>query len=315
MAAVRYYDLNSLPPIWGREEKQEWVIEGFIPKNAITVLTGATGSGKSSVMLAAAAAVAAGEPFLGRTTTQTKVLFVDRENPLYVYLERFARFEIKPTDQINFWGTWNVELEPQGPDYTGIIKYVEEHHPLVVFDSLVAFHPESEQDASETRRYMQLFRNLASKGASVVVIHHTGKSTEGQSKFYRGSSDIPANADAGWLLEQEAGAGGKRLQKMLLTCYKSREGVLGKLHFGIEGTKFVAHEFLTDDNPIYKMIDVFLADHPNSNVSQIAAAFPDTTRDKLDKALGLGHSKGRYSRVRGLNNALIYSLSNTPVAQ
>ena len=141
MTTVKYYDLNSLPAIWGDEDKQEWVIEGFIPKNAITVLTGATGSGKSSVMLAAADAVANGEPFLGHQSHQTKVLFLDRENPKYVYLERFQRFDIKPNDNLLFWGIWDTELEPQGPDYIGIEAFVEEHHPLLIFDSLIAFHP------------------------------------------------------------------------------------------------------------------------------------------------------------------------------
>ena len=59
---------------------------------------------------------------------------------------------------------------------------------VIIFDSLVAFHPGSEQDSKRDWKYMDGFRSLASAGATVIVIHHSGKS-EG-SKEYRGSSDI-----------------------------------------------------------------------------------------------------------------------------
>jgi hypothetical protein len=303
MSTLKYYDLNSLPDIWDREDKQEWVVEGFIPKNAVTVLTGATGSGKSTVALAVANAVAQGEPFLDHKTEQSMVLFVDRENPLYVYTERFDRLSIEKTPNIKFWGIWDSDLEPQGPDYIGIEKFIEEHHPLIFFDSLVAFHPESEQDASETRRYMHLFRKLAGKGCSVVIIHHVGKSTEGVNKFYRGSSDIPANADVAWLLEQKSD---KPLKSMKLTKFKSREGILADMYFGFDDGQFVLSEFIKDDDPLYKQIDVIIESNPGINQTALCEKFPEVSRTKLRKMLDLAAGSHRYTTQKGLKNATYY---------
>lgn len=310
-----YYDLNTLPKIWDRQERQEWLIQGFLPKNGITVFTGATGSGKSSVALVVANCLVQGKPFLGHEVEKTKVLIVDRENPLYVYTERFIRFGIQEHPDLNFWGMWDVDLEPQGPDYFGIEKYAEEHHPLIIFDSLIAFHPESEQDASETRKYMHLFRKLVAKGCSVLIIHHTGKGTEGVNKFYRGSSDIPANADVAWLLEQKPSK--EPMQNMHLTKFKSREGLLANMHFGLNGTEFVLNEFIENDDPVYALIDEILQAHPRINQTQICSFLPEISRPKLLKMLNLGssHAVGRYIVHKGLNNASLYTLGKTPDAQ
>ena len=128
---------------------------------------------------------------------------------------------------------------------------------------------------------MHLFRRLVSKGCSVVIIHHTGKGTEGVNKYYRGSSDIPANADVAWLLEQKQSS--QPMQNMHLTKFKSREGLLFNMPFALDGSKFVLNEFIEDNDPRYEQLDAVVQAHPNSNQSQIIELLPSISRPQILK--------------------------------
>jgi hypothetical protein len=307
LPTTTYYDLKTLPDIWDANVEQEWLVDHMIPKSSVTTLTGESGSGKSSVVLALAYAVATGVPFAGRETKQTPVLFVDGENGLYVYTERFKRFDIKPTPNMKFWGIWNNDLSPQGPDYQGVIEYAKEFQPVIIYDSLVAFHPGSEQDSSETRAYMNLFRKLSSLGATVIVLHHTGKGES--THLYRGSSDIPASSDTCWLLLAKK----PLLKHITLTSFKSREGILENIDLTLDGQTFVeiSHAFVAPDDVDWVKVAKVVSDNPGCNQSQIIELLPDVPLQKVRKLLMVGEQTKRFSTERGQKNALLYSISST----
>ena len=67
-----------------------------------------------------------------------------------------------------------------------VIEFVKQYQPLLIYDSqLIEFNPGSEQSSTETRAFMRHFRALANLGATIVILHHTGKAET--SKPYRGS--------------------------------------------------------------------------------------------------------------------------------
>ena len=215
----RTFRIDDLPNIWTLTPRAaDWVIELLIPDGAITLLCGDSGVGKSTFALALAGAVAHGQPFLGRAAKQRGVLYVDRENPDYVVQARVRSLRIAETDCFRVWGTW-AEFPPEGPQSLEIIRFAREHKPMIIFDSLVAFHTGSEQDATETRRYFQFFRNLAATGATVFVAHHTGKASTAQQ--YRGSSDIKASVDVAYLLESLSGTE-EGIKSLRLKAFKNR---------------------------------------------------------------------------------------------
>ena len=90
--------------------------------------------------------------------------------------------------------------------------------PLIVVDSLVAFHGGDENDASETRSYLQRCRRLADMGATVLLLHHSGKGETAQD--YRGSSDIKASADACFKLSNIGAT--NRIERLRVKPFKSR---------------------------------------------------------------------------------------------
>lgn len=213
--------IEDLPSVWSMESgSQAWIVDGLIPAQAITLLTGAAGIGKSMLALALSGSVAWGKSFLGRRCEQMPVLILDRENPLSVVHDRLEDLHIGQHRDIRYWGMWHEAQYGQPPDPNAEIirRFVVSGKPLVVMDSLIAFLHGSEQDATETRKFMQILRRLAAAGATVVVLHHTGKGDT--SKDYRGSSDIPAAVDAAFVLERTGGGTG--LEKLTLRNFKMR---------------------------------------------------------------------------------------------
>jgi hypothetical protein len=191
--------IADLKSVWESEQVLVWVMKDLIAEGTVNLLSSASGTGKTWVAYAIAGAVAHGREFIGRTTTQRPVLYVDGENPLFVVKERFEKLGIERTPNLHVWGRWCPD-PPEGPGSSIIRDFVAEgKKPLLIWDSLVEFHPGNEQDSSETRRFMKLFRELAAKGATILILHHTGKSESSQE--YRGSSDIEAAVDTAYHLK------------------------------------------------------------------------------------------------------------------
>lgn len=294
---VKKASLFDIPQIWDLTIEQKYLVQDLIPEGTVVMLTGESGSGKSSVALKLAHCIARGVPFLGHEVEKRYAVIIDKENGLAVYHQRIERFGIERNDHMIFWGPWN-DPSPQGPDFKLITEFAAEYKPLIIFDSFVAFHPGSEQDATETRKYMEGYRKLAGLGATVVCIHHTGKSDS--TKDYRGSSDIKASIDVGYVLTAK-----KPLLKLLnLKPFKSREGVIESMQITFEGTEF----YVAEDTD-YALVYDFIKRNPNINQSDIIEKLPDLSIARIRRVLGLGERKGEFLVNKGPKNASFYTLS------
>lgn len=207
---------EDVPSIWAIETKVDWLIADFVPERSVTLISAEPGAGKTYLALAIAGAVADGSPFAGRTTAKRPVLYVDRENPVAVIKKRLGQLGIKEDASLRIWGTWLSEPPPDPEDRR--IRDLASKGGLIVFDSLVAFHPGNENDASETRKFMNAFRQLASLGGTVVLLHHSGKSET--AKQYRGSSDVKASVDAAYLIRRSDTSG--EIDRLDLEPFKGR---------------------------------------------------------------------------------------------
>lgn len=301
---LKQFSFNALKDPHDLDINQEWIVDDFIPAQSVTMLSGESGSGKSTITLMLAKAVANGEPFLGHPTKHTKVLIVDRENGGGIYKERFSRLKIDKHEDITYWGGWE-DLEPQGPEFEPYLQLARDNHPLFIFDSFIAFMGEgSEQDATEVRRYMNDYRKLAQAGATVVFIHHTGKGEH--TKEYRGSSDIKASVDMAWVLKAH-----DRLQNAKLYNVKTREGEVENIAFFLEDANLVLMEpkFIPPSDPDWKPVHDAVRANPNSNQSQIVSLLPETPATRVRKILMAGLMKGTLTMSKGLNNASLYTVA------
>ena len=199
------------------------------------------------------------------------------------------------------WGGWNLS-PPQGPQSRLLIDFARQHRPLIIFDSLIEFHPGSEQSSTETRAFMKYFRALANLGATIVVLHHSGKAES--AKIYRGSSDIKAAVDTAYQLES-IDKESNRLGRLSLKCFKGRlmPGQNFELEFRAkEG--FVACEASARKETVEEIITEILQSNPGSNQSQIVQLGRDRgcRKGQLEQCLGTGP----WQKATGPNNSILY---------
>lgn len=206
------------------KQKVQWLVTGLIPKSEVILITGLPASFKSFLVQALAAAVSEGCDFLGRTTKQTAVLLLDRDNPLHIITQRLEMLHISQGDHFRVWGNWVGDIPPEIGD-PRLEEIAKNHHPLIIFDSFVRFHDADENSAKEMAVVMAELRKLVTAGATVIVIHHSPKQNpkasrkEKQKPSYRGSSDIYAGVDVAFSLSVNRETSPPVLT---LECFKQR---------------------------------------------------------------------------------------------
>jgi hypothetical protein len=194
--APKIRSVEDIPSVLGIASIEvSWMVSGWIAEGTVNVLTSEPGAGKSTVALAAASAIASGTSFAGMETAKRPALVLDRENGAGFIADVLRRLRVTDGGALRVWGGWLGEDAPD-PASAIVLGWALscDPKPFIVVDSLVAFHGGDENDSSETRAFMQHCRRLADMGATVLLLHHSGKSETSQD--YRGSSDIKASADA-----------------------------------------------------------------------------------------------------------------------
>lgn len=231
-------------------------------------LTGNSGSGKSTLASAWAGDLAAvGVP----------VLILDRENPISAVAERFVRLGVTDGPMFKYCGGWLERGVPR-PGSARVVAWVKscEPKPLVIVDSLAAFHGGDGNDAGEMRAFMQQCRTLADLGATVIVVHHEGKVDT--AKDYRGSSDFKAAVDAAFHVSNSPGPDG-RLGMIRLRCYKSRFGFTGELIYHYSNGRFQRGQEHDPFMDIAEPLTAILRENPGVEAKRL---------DQLFKAAKLG---------------------------
>jgi archaellum biogenesis ATPase FlaH len=300
--APQITDLSQIPSVFDLDAKLEWCVEEMIAQGSVTLISAESGTGKTWLAYYIAACVARGVPVIGRRVKQSDVLYLDGENPLYLVKSRLADLSVTPIAALKIWGGWNRCPPPQPVDPL-VIDFARRKKGLIIFDSLIEFHTGSEQSSTETRAFMRQLRALANLGATVIVLHNSGKAET--ARLYRGSSDIKAAVDTAYQLTA-ADSQSEKLGKLHLSCFKGR--LVPGQSFGFEFRE--GQGFVSCDPPrvrsVNEIISEILEACPKSNQSQIVtkARAMGCTKRQVEEAL----KKGPWTRAMGPNNSTLYDL-------
>lgn len=175
----------------------DWIIVDVLPRADVVIVYGASGSGKSFLVLDMMVSIALGESWCGRRTKKLSVVYIVAEgagwfrNRLRALREHHG---VTPSD---------LFFIPAAPDLLDkaqvvlLIKALKERAPvgLVVVDTLAQTTPgANENSAEDFGRALKNCRRIANEtGATVLLVHHAGKDLD---RGARGWSGLKAAADA-----------------------------------------------------------------------------------------------------------------------
>lgn len=288
------------------EEPVDWLVDNLIPKGCVVLLTAPPCSYKTFFALSLGRCVGQGEPFLGRALEAASVTYVDRENPRSVLSSRLKA--VGPSPNLTVWPLW---AEPE-PPLLGDKSYLSlaTNRSLLVFDSLRRFHTGSENAPEEMAVVMGYLRGLTKQGATVLVLHHTGKA---EGSIYRGSTEILAGVDVAFSLEKD-----KQHTRVLgtpvpltLRCVKHRfiEEPTLSLEFAVKGGQAIFRDVTAARQEeqvagkqerlaeIQEVIGKLQGEHGEPNQTQVLRALKDALDIGKNTALNLlGRGEGSHWR-------------------
>jgi len=166
-----------------------WIIPGLIVENHFHLLAGAPGTMKSTFALwIAKVALALG----------FEVIYIDLENSDQLVKGRWDWLQLGRGEGLTYWNdslAIPIELRPPAELSEDMYMPLAKPKRLLIFDSLTRFHQEDENTISAMAPVMHFFRRCTNRGATVLVLHHSGKRHEGRDASVRGSSDFMAAPD------------------------------------------------------------------------------------------------------------------------
>ena len=176
-----------------------WIIKGVLPRAELVVVFGASGSGKSFVVLDMAAAIARGEPWRGHRTRQGRVVYIMAEGGggYRKRVQAYAQHHGIDLATLDLGVIHAVPNLLQKADALDVAKAVEAFGPtdVVVVDTFAQVTPGANENAGEDiGKALSHCRGIHRKtGATVLLVHHSGKDA---GKGARGWSGLRAAADA-----------------------------------------------------------------------------------------------------------------------
>lgn len=176
-----------------------WIIKGVLPKAALAVVYGASGSGKSFAVQDMGMAIAMGVPWRGRKVKQGRVAYIAAEGA-EGSRKRFAAYaqhhgiDLVGVPMMVLNAAPNLLEKQDAVDVAKGIKAAGGADVIIV-DTFAQVTPGANENAGEdvgkALGYCKRIHEVT--GAVVVLIHHSGKDA---SKGARGWSGLRAAADA-----------------------------------------------------------------------------------------------------------------------
>ena len=178
---------------------QVWWLNHYMPANEVTLLAAHGGTGKSTLALQLAVALALGVPFLGKTTQPARVLFLSAEDPAPVVMRRLRkiitamgldvellRANLRVIDATEGepalfaeTGSGKGRSGATTPAYSDLKAYIDANEiDVVIADNASDLFDGDEINRAMVRRFISALRRLVrSRGGAVLLLSHVDKNT------------------------------------------------------------------------------------------------------------------------------------------
>lgn len=271
---------------WNNDHTDEnWLAYPLIPQGRAISLFAPAKAGKSTVVLAVAAAVATGKPILGLKPVQpVNVLYLDYEMTQADLYERLIELGYGPDDNLQ---QLHYALLPSLPPLDSIegaravLTLVDQTNAELVIVDTFGRAVQGDEDSADTVRafYRHTGLTLKARGVTYLRTDHSGKDVN---KGQRGSSAKNDDVDLVWKLQRTDTNSG---QGITLTRTHSR------ISWVPETVKIVRHE--TDTHTDYR-IDNSETRYPDGTafdkeaLQAIGITHHDSQRTAAEKAKAAG---------------------------
>ncbi|MUJ18594.1 helicase RepA family protein [Aliivibrio fischeri] len=196
----------------GFDNVQQWILNGFIPKESVGVMYGKSGSRKSFIAIDISCAVATGSLWHNQITRKGAVVYVAAEGQMGIS-KRVKAWEIvtdQQVEQLYILGQAIVMSDATAQNnLIQAIHELEKHNDikveLIILDTLARNFGGDENSPDAMGKFIRGCDLVkTSTGASVLAIHHSGKDV---SKGGRGHSSLNAAIDCEFQVSHDSKTG------------------------------------------------------------------------------------------------------------
>lgn len=218
------FDFDGIPryDTLGIEQMQEgeWIVDGVLPSQSISLIYGKSGSWKTFFALDLALSVASGIDFLGKKTRQASVAFFYLEGT-WTARERVGAWQkAHKIERVRGFGFFprrmDITDKEERKRLITRLQAVPDSPRLIIFDTLSALMAGdgNENDTQDMQKFVGACRVIRDAlGATVLVVHHQ----QAFGYMPRGSTVLFNDSDTVWQLKKDT-------KKGSIYCSKQRGG-------------------------------------------------------------------------------------------
>lgn len=302
---------KDLPPV-------QWLVEGLIPENCLTIISGNPENYKSWLMLDMSIKICNGQKFLDHFETQKKkVLYIDEEDGEGTMQNRIKKLTSETDFGLEILSLKNFKLLK---DTDELLEYcIKNKIGLVIMDSLVRISSGDENSSKDMNKNFESFKKFKNNNITVIISHHHRKSGVHQGspgEEMRGSGDILASVDCHLTVKKN------ELENTVTISQHKLRVAHHKNHFKVlipnenEEFKFThGGEVKTDKKPEKAKQEILaLLSNEDLNQKEIISKLKNNANESISeystkKALDELLQDKTVTLKQGLGNEKIYSLS------
>jgi len=179
----------------------KYLIEPFLPAKGLVLISSLPAVGKTRIAIAIAVALIRQGSLLWhkyQPESYGSVYLMDAENPHSYLKDIISYYDIKANEPIYISHFDGLDISRDYARIRDAILLSEGKLPkAIIVDSFTRLHSADENAASEIKKVMEAFRNLANDlDVIIILLHHERKSAGSGIEKSRGSIDITAAVDS-----------------------------------------------------------------------------------------------------------------------